>query len=146
MQQERPSVDNWQNLYYTKPGDTMRGYNKWSFRPYIPYDRKSDKPYICRLEPGEDYICGEWFDLAYTGEHTLYYSQLGKDDVKSLPLCNNHFTMENLKPDTEYELFIKGKERSNTRVARTDGVPGKVVSYLHYMDTQYDFSGHSLCY
>ena len=123
----------------------MRGYNNWSFKPYIPYDKKSTGPYICRLEPGEDYICGEWFDLRDHGEHILHYFESGKDEVKSFHLSNNCFTIKNLKPDTEYGIFIQGKDRSNIRLARTGYVPGKVVSYLHYMDTQYDFSGHSLC-
>lgn len=123
----------------------MRGYNNWSFKPYIPYDKKSTGPYICRLEPGEDYICGEWFDLRDHGEHILHYFESGKDEVKSFHLSNNGFTIKNLKPDTEYGIFIQGKDRSNIRLARTGYVPGKVVSYLHYMDTQYDFSGHSLC-
>lgn len=123
----------------------MRGYNKWNFRPYVPYDRDGKKPYICRLEPHGDYIIGEWFDIDDNGPYKLYYRERGTEDEKSMFLLGDIFKIDNLKPNCEYELYIKGKKKSNIRIVKTGFAPGKVVSYLHHEDPQYDFSGHCLC-
>lgn len=128
----------------------MIGYNKWNYRPYIPYNKHKDnffKPYISRIAPASTSISGEWFDNCFSGKHKLYYSLRNMNSYSEIPLYKNTFIIEGLFSDSEYEFFIEGEngKRSNLRFARTGFVPGIVVNYLHPDDNQYNFSGQYLC-
>lgn len=124
----------------------MRGYNKWGFRPYIPYDRERDKPYICRLVPGTDYIEGEWICNEEGMSSYVYYKGSSETDYAYSPLDSETFRIINLKPETEYVIYIQnGEKKSNERICKTCFVPGVVVNYLHPSDNQYAFSGSCVC-
>ncbi len=124
----------------------MRGYNKWNFHPYIPYDREDEKPYICRLVPGIDSITGEWFGNSDNKKSIVYYREASNNEYSSILLESNTFIIENLKSETEYIIYIQaGQNKSNERIVKTCFVPGNVVNYLHPMDKQYDFSGYCVC-
>lgn len=124
----------------------MRGYNKWSFHPYIPYDRERDIPYICRLVPGVDYIEGEWFCETNNSESYLFYREAASTEYSKILLESNIFRINNLKPETEYFVYIQTEQsKSNERIAKTCYVPGVAVNYLHPSDNQYDFSGYCVC-
>ena len=63
---------------------------KWSYRPYLPYDRYAEagKPSICRLAPSEDGCEVEWigrgeaFRLSYAPEGIDRYETVRRRSSK----------------------------------------------------------------
>jgi len=126
----------------------MRGYNAWNYAPYIPVGELTgvSNPYICRLAPNENKIEVEWFHKNYQGKHSVFYSKLDSDQWQEQQIDDRSFVIEDLKKDTEYKLYIKADDgsQSDIRIFRTGYVPGKVVNYLHPNDKYYSFSGQYL--
>lgn len=133
----------------------MRGYNHWNYHPYQPLDRlpeELEKPYICRLEPGETSLTLEWFTPADREPlscscATLFYGLRDGGEWRSCPVSEPVCRLEGLEPGREYQLYLKDHRgiSSNRRLVRTGKVPGKVIHYLHPEDHQYAFSGQYLC-
>ena len=127
----------------------MKGYNRWNYHPYQPLDEPEalERPYICRLEPGERELLVEWFDPTGAGDVRLCYTLRDSGVWKSCPAERRLCRLEGLEPGRDYELYLENGRgvRSNCRLARTGAVPGKVINYLHPEDHQYAFSGQYLC-
>lgn len=127
----------------------MKGYNRWNYHPYQPLDEPEalERPYICRLEPGERELLVEWFDPTGAGDVRLCYTLRDSGVWKSCPAEKRLCRLEGLEPGRDYELYLENGRgvRSNCRLARTGAVPGKVINYLHPEDHQYAFSGQYLC-
>lgn len=127
----------------------MRGYNRWNFKPYVPYDERDIGmlPYICRLAPGESAVSGELFDHGCAGMHKLCYSERGSDAWVTMSLTSTRFFIGGLKEDTEYLIYAENEngEKSRERIFKTGAVPGTVVNYIHPEDEQYAFSGRFCC-
>ena len=130
----------------------MKGISRWNHTPYRPFDRACDaeKPFICRLAPGENGVEVEWFDHGSSGAHELWYRQMKSYDPW-IRVCadTSVVRVDGLAPHTDYEMMLVRCEEetvhSAVRYARTGKVPGTVVNYLHPADTLYAFSGRSLC-
>jgi hypothetical protein len=125
----------------------MRGYNKWSYRPYLPAveTERKKQPYICRLAPYEDRCEIEWIGEGTT--FTVLYCERGTDAWKHQTGDKRQTVIKGLEPEKEYEIKvrdIRGGE-SPIRLIRTSPVEGVVINYLHPEDEQYSFSGRYLC-
>jgi len=129
----------------------MKGKNSWH---YTPYHRPTQKalalsPYICRLAPKREGFDFDWFDKGNPqASHTLYYKRRNvEEEYTTCPISNEKASVEGLENDTDYEFYLQNSlgMKSGTRLVRTGDAPEHcvVVDYLHPMDMQYDFSGHS---
>lgn len=132
----------------------MKPVTNWNFTPYTPLDRpeRARDPYICRIAPGLTTLEFDFIDRGAKSKatHTLYYRVHGTDgpfielymeNADKGQLCN-------LRPRTDYEFYVVRDDdgaRSETRLARTGIVPGRVVNYLHPDDPALAFSGQYLC-
>ena len=127
----------------------MRCNNNICHRPYASPIAKESTPYICRLAPAENTILLEWFDRGEDFGYTLYWSVRDESCRSSCKVLPGTVTIENLLPDTDYELYIESESgrRSRVRLARTGAIPTgtSVINYLHPEDEQYLFSGKFLC-
>lgn len=127
----------------------MKGYNGWSYAPYIPANRLGQPaaPYLCRLAPGEHTLELEWRYPGGEGPCTLYYTPCGRENWIRQAGEGPVLLIDNLQRDQDYQLYLELPDgtRSITRLFRTGEVPGTVVNYLHPEDTQYLFSGSYLC-
>lgn len=127
----------------------MKGYNGWSYAPYIPADRlhRPAVPYICRLAPGEHAVEIEWRYPGGEGDCTLWYTLRGEENWIRQPGRGPLLRIDGLRRDQDYQLYLELPDgtRSMTRLFRTGEIPGTVVNYLHPEDTQYAFSGSYLC-
>ena len=127
----------------------MKGYNQWHYHPYQPLDEPEamERPYICRLEPGETTLTLEWFDRTGAGDVQLHYALRDSEEWYNCTVKENTYRLEGLEKEREYQFYLENSRgtRSNCRLARTGRVPGKVVNYLHPEDKQYAFSGQYLC-
>lgn len=123
----------------------MRAVNSWSFAPYSPPLYDVGHPTICRIIPGETSVHLEWigeerppFSVGYRPEGDEAFSWIKTDE--------NEITVENLRPETDYEFIVTaGDKSSRVRLARTCAIEGTVVNYLHPRDRAYGFSGQYLC-
>lgn len=132
----------------------MKAVTNWNFTPYTPLDRpeRAHNPYICRIAPGLTTLEFDFIDRGAKAKatHTLYYrvrgteapfNELFMENADKGQLCN-------LRPRTDYEFYVVRDDdgaRSETRLARTGVVPGRVVNYLHPDDPALAFSGQYLC-
>lgn len=127
----------------------MQCSNNICHHPYTVPTMNSTDPYICRLAPHEDSIELEWFDRSTDEAYELRWSVRGEDDWKTQTVIPGTVRIENLLPDTEYELHVRtaSGRSSRTRLARTGCIPAgtSVINYLHPEDEQYLFSGRFLC-
>lgn len=120
----------------------MKGYNKWNFKPYVPYNCSS-APYICAIQPYDDGFCAQCSD----GCVRAYYSKRGSNVENSIEISGNSFCVSGLDTQTDYSFYVVNKDgtKSAPRLVRTGTVPGTVVNYLHPEDAFYKFSGRFLC-
>ncbi|MBO4406906.1 MAG: exo-alpha-sialidase [Clostridia bacterium] len=120
---------------------------KWSYRPYLPYDRYAEagKPSICRLAPSEDGCEVEWIGRGEA--FRLSYAPEGIDRYETVRTDRTQAKLEGLKPDFNYKVFVENEkgEKSARRLFRTGAYPGTVVNYLHPRDPFYAFSGRHTC-
>jgi len=131
----------------------MKGQKGWDYRPYsrLTELHKRDNPYICRVEPGMDSCVIDWFDNGDPeSAHSAAYRQRGvEDNTVTIKNPGTSVAIKNLKPNTEYEIWIyrenDSDKRSDRRRFRTGAYPGKVINYLHPSDGAYNFSGSYLC-
>ncbi len=128
----------------------MKCYNKWSFRPYVPADRADEyyAPFICRIAPLKSSVTVQWIDNGCNGIHCLIYSEWESSEETVIKLDNEIVTIDGLKDQTEYKLYIKADngKQSRTRRFRTGDVPdNNVVCYLHSEDKAFDFAGQFPC-
>ncbi|MBQ7983603.1 MAG: hypothetical protein IJ302_08535 [Clostridia bacterium] len=132
----------------------MKPVSSWNFTPYTPLDRpeRAQNPYICRIAPGLTTLEFDFIDNGAPAKatHTLYYRVRGTEDAFIERFMENadRGQLCNLKPRTDYEFYVVRDcdgARSETRLARTGVVPGRVVNYLHPDDPAYAFSGQYLC-
>ena len=123
----------------------MKGYNKWSYRPYRPFLTDVGDIYVCRVVPYENAIHVEW--LSDEKSFSVYYKER---DAESFLLWGttdkNECTVSSLKSGTDYEIYVSsGNKKSRIRLARCGSSLGVTVNYLHPDDTAYAFSGRYLC-
>ena len=123
----------------------MKGYNLWSYSPYVPPLSKKHDIYVCRIVPYEASIHLEW--LGCHGACEIYYKKRAdKDFILAGTAEGNEYEICGLDIDTDYEFFVEaGAKRSATRLARVGKSVGTTVNYLHPDDTAYAFSGRYLC-
>ncbi len=118
----------------------------WHCRPYIPYNRRAEeqKPFICRLAPGESGVDGEVYGAP---EGIVLYKRRNADGAwQSAPLSGGVFSVYELETETDYELYARTPFGDTAvRLVRPSAVPGKVINYLHPDDETYAFSGCYLC-
>lgn len=118
----------------------------WSYRPYQPCFFESGDIYVPHVIPYEDRIEIEWL-----GKHEEVYDVLFRERdqsrfIKYATVSGTACMLNDLKPDTDYEIQIRcGEKKSRIRLAHTGSTVGTAVNYLHPEDTMYSFSGHCLC-
>ena len=124
----------------------MKGCSFWSYSPYKPPLRDTGDIYICRIAPDENSIHFEWLDTG-DGEYSVFYRvRNGEEFVFGGKTRDLEFDIEDLSPDTDFELYVSsGEKKSLVRLARTGKSVGTVVNYLHPDDEAYSFSGRYLC-
>ena len=119
----------------------------WSFSPYKPIFFETGDIYICRISPNKNDFTAEWLDIKE--EYSVFLKKRDESEFKeTLKTKNNFCTIKNLEEDTDYEFYVVRDDdgaRSETRLARTGIVPGRVVNYLHPDDPALAFSGQYLC-
>ncbi|MCL2300300.1 MAG: exo-alpha-sialidase, partial [Firmicutes bacterium] len=119
----------------------LRGATGWQYRPFLPEIRADEKhrPYICRLAPFETGV-----EVEVLGEAGALYirEKDTQNPWREIPMAGPAAVIDNLLPDTEYELRA-GSGR--LRYVRTGFYPDRVVNYLHPRDGNYAFSGQYLC-
>jgi len=129
----------------------MRADLFWGFKPYTRPDEmaKALLPYIVRLAPEKDALELEWFDRGSDGNHILKWRKRGTEAWNERPAKTSVLRIEELLYEQEYEVTVSREDGTsgNVRLVMTGGAPadGTVVNYLHPEDTQYAFSGRSLC-
>lgn len=128
----------------------MKGYGNWSFHPYRPLNslEAAQLPFLCRLAPGAHTLALEWLDNGSTGPHEVCWRKCGNTEFSVMPANAPRLTLQELAPDTDYELLVRrqdGTGESSLRLFRTGKTVGTVVNYLHPLDGVYSFSGRSLC-
>ena len=101
-------------------------------RPYIPLNRPGDRerPFICRLAPGEKRLEGEWLDNADAGAHTLYWSRRGQNGFAAVPLTERAFRLDGLEDGAEYELYIESASGARLYYSAGRKVGGPVDAKL----------------
>ena len=128
----------------------MKCYNKWSYHPYVPADRVEEAlaPFVCRLAPTSNSVTVQWFDNGCNGKHQLIYSEFESAEETVMDLHDEIVSIEHLKDQTEYKLYITAENGKSSRMRRfrTGSVPGEnVVCYLHPEDPVFAFSGRYTC-
>ena len=127
----------------------MKPHALWSYKPYAPLLYDAGKPYICRVQPGEDFIHIEWLPECGVAEYRLYLGKAGEEPVYTATVGGNEYTFEKLTPFEDYCFRVTcAAGESRLRLARTgdrDGTDGVTVNYLHPKDDAYAFSGRYLC-
>ena len=86
----------------------MKGYNKWSYKPYIPLDRPKDKPYISRIAPQKN---------GFLMEYMLNGSGFLNVNGKRIPLTKSPINVDDLETGREYTIFIED-ENGEKRIYR----------------------------
>ena len=124
----------------------MKGYNKWSYRPYRPFLTEIGDIYICRIAPRENSVHMEWLD-AGEASYDIYLKERDAEAFFRIgATASTEYDIENLKTDTDYEFFVQaGEKKSRIRLVRCGKAVGTVVNYLHPDDEAYAFSGRYLC-
>ena len=124
----------------------MKGYSKWSFKPYKPLIDTRGDIYICRIAPFKNKIIFNFLnDLGE--EFSVYYKQCNQNDY-TFYCKTNKTTCEiiGLLEDCDYCFYLEGNgKKSSVRLARTGASVGVTVNYLHPDDDYYAFSGKYLC-
>ncbi len=131
----------------------MKTVTAWNATPYTPLDRpeRAQTPYICRVAPGMTTLEFDFIDNGAPSKatHTLFYRERGTEMwIESYMENADKGQLCRLKNRTDYEFYVVRDcdgARSETRLARTGAVPGRVVNYLHPDDPAYAFSGQYLC-
>ena len=122
----------------------------WACAPFMPLrDReKENHPYICHIAPYDGKFEVEWFDKGSDGPHTLYYRlRDSQDEYVAIPLTSGYVTVEGVKNDTDYELFVArddGSAKSNIRFVYCTPLfdeNASVINYIHPDDQQYNYGG-----
>lgn len=124
----------------------MRGYSKWSYRPYRPLEADMGEIYICRIVPSAHAIHFEWLnedepvcEVFYRKRAALTFLHWGAAEGGKCDITG-------LLEGQEYEFYVQsGEKKSRVRLARCADAIGTVVNYLHPDDQAYAFSGHYLC-
>ena len=125
----------------------MKGYNLWSYSPYIPLLWRSGDIHICRLAPSKDQIHFEWMALENACEYEIFYRKRGEGEfVLDGKTTDTAYDIVGLESENDYEFYVAfGDKKSRVRLARCAEAVGTVVNYLHPDDSYYAFSGHALC-
>lgn len=120
----------------------MKTHNYWSYQQYKPLFYECGDIYICRVNPGMDFIEFDWFDIG-SKSYQIYIRERGADEflyVGNAQRCT--YRVEGLNIDTDYEFYVEADgKKSRVRLARCGEAFGTVVNYLHPDDEVYEFSG-----
>ena len=85
----------------------MKGYNKWSYRPYRPFLTEIGDIYICRIAPRENSVHMEWLD-AGEASYDIYLKERDAEAFFRIgATASTEYDIENLKTDTDYEFFVQ---------------------------------------
>lgn len=128
----------------------MKGLTSWIHRPFKPCTdyTQVNMPCICRVTPDEHSFTFQWFDLGFSGGHTLSYRKVGDHEpVFTRPLTQHIVTVSELEDSVDYEFTVSRVDAHGTatRLVRTGKIPGDtVINYLHPKDPVYSFSGRFL--
>ena len=124
----------------------MIGCTTWSYAPYRPFFFETGDVYLCRLAPGKTSIHCEWLGDAGVSYDVMLRIEGRGAFKRAATVAVPEVTIDGLKPETDYELYVRaGEKKSRVRLFRTGDAVGTVVNYLHPRDDAYAFSGHYLC-
>ena len=123
----------------------MKGYNKWSYRPFrLPLFDNGDI-HISRIAPDTDKFHIEWLGEG-RNDFSVFYRKRGEGDFihygdTQLTECD----IEGLESECEYEFYVSsGDEKSRVRLVRCGENVGVTVNYLHPEDQIYAYAGSYL--